>query len=180
MNITMASCRPVLASKSSLKLIGWQHKPRAVMHIVNSEMDKEHLDRILKSHKAQPVGSGYIDVIVKRDNYKSLIRKLIEAGFYIESITWWEWIEDNKNSKYGLGGPESEYYNGWFAELAIKVDNVDLSKKHPQDSIKQLIEFIESKSIVYPNEKINFSQSEWLTPALWLKVPSHWENKNSA
>ena len=27
----MASCRPVLASKSTLKLIGWQHKPRAFM-----------------------------------------------------------------------------------------------------------------------------------------------------
>lgn len=57
---------------------------------------KELLDSILIKHKAQPVGSGYIDIIVHRNNYKKFIDDIISEGFSITYVTWWECIEDKE------------------------------------------------------------------------------------
>ncbi len=143
-------------------------------------MNKGHLDRILEKHKAQPVGSGYVDIIVWRDNYQNLVQALVENGFEIESISWWEWCEKENECKYGLGGPKSEYYDGWFAELATEVDDLKLSDKEPQETIQKILNFIESKTIGFSDEKVWFQKSKWLTPAIWLNVPDDWKNKKSA
>ncbi len=37
------------------------------------------------------MGDGYIDIIVLSDNYKSLIADLLNNGYKIKSISWWEW-----------------------------------------------------------------------------------------
>lgn len=66
-------------------------------------------------HKAQPVGHGYIVIIVSREKYCSFIRDLIENGFTIRSISWWEWCPNGKANEYGLDGPESNFYKGWSA-----------------------------------------------------------------
>jgi hypothetical protein len=47
-------------------------------------MHKETLDKLLRLHKAQPVGNGYIDIIVKHETYKSFIVDLITYGFKIK------------------------------------------------------------------------------------------------
>lgn len=72
-------------------------------------MDKTTLDKILEKHKAQPVGQGYIDIIVSRDNYKDFISDLVTSGHKIDSVSWREWCEDEKENEYGLGGPESVF-----------------------------------------------------------------------
>jgi hypothetical protein len=77
-------------------------------------MNKIKLDEIIEKHKAQPVGHGYIDIIVIRDNYKDFISDLVNNGFTIESISWWEWCSEGNKNEFGLGGPKSHYYNGWF------------------------------------------------------------------
>jgi hypothetical protein len=143
-------------------------------------MNKEHLDRILENHKAQPVGIGYIDIIVKRDNYRLFIQDLIESGFEIESVSWWEWCEGENECNYGLGGPKSNYYNGWFAEIPTKVDDLKLEELNKEESIKKVVNLIESKSIGFSDETVQFKKSDWLTPAIWLGVPDHWKNKKSA
>lgn len=91
-------------------------------------MDKSKLDNILEKHKSQPVGNGYIDIIVSRDNYKSLISDLVVNGFNINGISWWEWCEDNNEEEYGLGGPVSIFYQGWFSELPIDFDSLTFSE----------------------------------------------------
>ena len=143
-------------------------------------MNKEHLDRILENHKAQPVGSGYIDIIVKRDNYQLFIQDLIESGFEIKSVSWWEWCEGENECNYGLGGPKSNFYDGWFAEIPVDVDDVQLSKLKEAESIDELVKLIEDKSIVFSDETIQFKNSDWLIPAICLNVPDEWKNKKSA
>ncbi|MEP7196509.1 MAG: hypothetical protein ABI851_08315 [Saprospiraceae bacterium] len=144
-------------------------------------MNKEKLDKIIEMHKAQPVGHGYIDIIVSRTNYKLFIKDLIENGFRIESISWWEWCLNKKESKFGLGGPESYYYDGWFSELPIDVD--DLKQKgdiHYENLIGEITCRIEEKTTCFTDEIVTFSQSNWLTPAIWLDVPDDWRNKYCA
>ncbi len=144
-------------------------------------MDKNNLDKILDLHKAQPVGHGYIDIIVSRENYKSFIRDLIDNDFTIKSISWWEWCPNGKECEYGLGGPESNFYKGWFSELPIDVDDIKTFESlKKDDSIEKIFNLIETKSISYPNEEVTFKLNSWLTPAIWLDVPKDWRNKYCA
>lgn len=140
-------------------------------------MDKERLDKILEEYKIQPVGDGYIDLIVSRELYKKFVRVLIEEKFLLRSVSWWEWCLNDEECKYGLGGPKSKFFNGWFAELPIDVDDLNLSKLSDEDAIKMVISLIDSKKINYPNEIVTFRDSIWLTPAIWLDVPEDWKNK---
>lgn len=144
-------------------------------------MDKKILDDILQNHKAQPVGHGYIDIIVFRDNYKDFVSDLVKNGFKIKSISWWEWCADKKVNEYGLGGPESHFYNGWFSEIPIDVDDFNFSTDTTQaDIIKEIIKKIETKTISFSDETVTFNESNWLTPAIWLDVSDDWRNKYSA
>lgn len=143
-------------------------------------MNKGQLDEILEKHKAQPVGHGYIDVIVNRDNYKSFINELIENDYKIESISWWEWCSGEKESDYGLGGPESRYYDGWFSELSVDVDDIDVTGRVKEEQIEEIIKAIENKSISFPTETVMFMQNDWLTPAIWVEVPDDWRNEYCA
>jgi hypothetical protein len=141
-------------------------------------MDKEKLDNILELHKAQPVGHGYIDIIVSRDNYDVFIADLVKNGFKVKSISWWEWCPNEKESDYGLGGPKSIYYDGWFSELSVDIDDIKLYKEGENEIlVREITDRIKTKSISFPSETVTFKQNNWLTPAIWLDVPSNWRNK---
>jgi len=144
-------------------------------------MDKDLLDTILETHKAQPVGHGYIDIIVSRENFKRFIKSLIMNGYSIKSVSWWEWCPEGKECDYGLGGPQSNFYNGYFAELPVNIDDIEISADLSNEKvIEHIINLIEEKSITYPDERVTFKQNNWLTPAIWLDVPSSWRNNYSA
>ena len=139
---------------------------------------KTILDNILERHQTDIVGDGYIDIIVSRSNYTSLIKELILEDFKITSISWWEFCIRNDGNKYGLGGPLSKHYNGWYSELPIEIDdfkfeNLDVEKNI---IIQHILTTIEQKEIKYPDEKIKFTTSLWLTPAIWLEVPDEWKS----
>lgn len=144
-------------------------------------MDKTKLDEIIENHKAQPVGHGYIDIIVSRDNYKDFVTELVNNNFAIENISWWEWCPDGDENKYGLGGPKSKFYKGWFSELSIDLDDIKLFSDLDKDEIvKEIIDKVESKKISFPDETVIFKINKWLTPAFWLNVPDDWRNKYCA
>jgi hypothetical protein len=143
-------------------------------------MDKTTLDNILEKHKAQPVGHGYIDIIVSRHNFKDFISDLVTAGYKIDGVSWWEWCEDKKENEYGLGGPESVFYKGWFSEIPVNVDDFSFSADTTKENIiKEVLNKIETKTISFSDETVTFKESNWLTPAIWLDVPDDWRNKYS-
>jgi hypothetical protein len=144
-------------------------------------MDKIVLDNILEKHKAQPVGHGYIDLIISRDNYKGFISDLVTNGFKIQSVSWWEWCDDKNENKYGLGGPESIFYNGWFSEIPIDVDHFNFSGEPEMENIiREILDKIETKTLSFSDETVTYSKSKWLTPAISLDVPNDWRNKYTA
>lgn len=87
-------------------------------------MNQFELDKILVKYKAQPVGDGYIDIIVSRENYNDFILELYQNNFNITDISWWEWCFENEISKYGMGGVRSNFYDGWFSELSVDTDKI--------------------------------------------------------
>jgi hypothetical protein len=144
-------------------------------------MDKLILDDIFEKHKAQPVGHGYIDIIISRDNYKDFVSELVTEGFKIKSVSWWEWCPDKKENEYGLGGPDSIFYNGWFSEIPVDVDDFNFSEDTTKENIiHEILKRIETKTISFSDETVTFNQSNWLTPAIWLDAPGDWRNKYSA
>ena len=136
---------------------------------------KEYLDELLDEHKAQAVGSGYIDIIVSRENYQEFAKALLESGFVIEAISWWEYIESrDQPNTYGMGGPASKFYDGWFAETCTEVDEVPLSN----DVLEQIIALVEDKVLGdYDGHLLSFKNTSSLTPAFWLKVDESWKNR---
>lgn len=150
------------------------------LNLDNNPVDKITLDDILERHKAQPVGNGYIDIIVSRNNYKDFVADLVTNDFKIKSISWWEWCADKKKNEYGLGGPESVFYKGWFSEIPIDLDYINFSANTTKQSIiKEIIEKIESKTISFPDKTATFKECMWMTPAICIDVPEGWRNKYS-
>lgn len=141
-------------------------------------MNKIILDNILDKHNAQPVGHGYIDIIIPRDNYREFVTELVINGFKIRSVSWWGLCEDKAESEYGLGGPKSFFSQGWFSEIPINIDDFNFSSDTTlEDVIKEIIIKIETKTISFSDEIVQFNNSNWLTPAIWLDVPKDWRNK---
>ena len=136
-------------------------------------MDQIELNKLLLKHKAQPVGDGYIDIIVLRENFKSFILDLYEHKFKVTYISWWEWCFENEPSIYGMGGVRSYFYDGWFSELPISGDEIKVKDK----DLNFINSCIENKTIIFQNEIITFKYNQWLTPAVWLDVPRDWKNE---
>lgn len=144
-------------------------------------MDKIKLDNILEKYRAQPVGHGYIDIIVSRNNYSDFVEEIVKNGYKIVSVSWWEHCLDNREPEYGLGGPESIFYDGWFAKIPTEVDDIQF----PADCIEQekidaIINLIKTKIISFADEEKTFKDNQWLTPAIWLDVPDEGRNKYSS
>lgn len=139
-----------------------------------NSISKETLDRLLNEFKGQPVGYGYLDIIVSRENYKDFAKALIENGFHIQYISWWEYRENlDEPNTYGFGGPHSQYYPGWFAETCTDLDKVDDSK----DPLAAIIEIVENKNLgEYDGIQVNFMMTKSLTPAFWLNVDKSWKS----
>ncbi len=137
--------------------------------------NKTRLDELLEEYKAQPVGNGYIDIIVSRENYRSFAKALIDSGFIIEAISWWEYLEniDAPNS-YGMGGPRSRFYSGWFAETCTDTDDV----RHSNNTLAAVVEIVEGKVLgEFDGEQVSFKKTKSLTPAFWLNVDESWESR---
>ncbi|MFC3700005.1 hypothetical protein ACFOND_00010 [Reinekea marina] len=137
--------------------------------------DKVRLDGLLEEYKAQPVGDGYIDIIVSREKYHSFAKAIIESGILIEAISWWEYIENvNAPNTYGMGGPCSRFYQGWFAETCTDVDEVP----HSTNSLAAIAEMVEGKVLgEHDGEEVSFKKIKSLTPAFWLKVDKSWKSR---
>ena len=136
------------------------------------DMDKSLLDRIILRTESQPIGDGYIDIVVCPRNTYEFTSSIINAGFIIDGVSWWEYCKERiSEAKYGMGGPKSLYYGGYLAEIPIyDIDHFDENCS---------LDFIESvlinKMITNINGTISYSQ-EKLWPGFWIQTPDSWKN----
>jgi sulfur carrier protein ThiS len=132
---------------------------------------QKKLNEIILKCKAQPVGNGYIDIIVSRIYYKQFITEIIESGFIIEAISWWEFSDTINKSKYGMGGPKSRYYDGWFSEIPVSLDEITIQENEKIQAV------IENKKIQFQNETIAFDKNRSIVPGFWIQVPDEWKSE---
>jgi hypothetical protein len=56
-------------------------------------------------------------------------------------------VRRQKENEYGLGGPESIHYDGWFSEIPVNIDDIILNKEMDAFRlIEQIINTIEAKA----------------------------------
>ncbi|XDD41679.1 hypothetical protein AB3N58_10235 [Leptospira sp. WS60.C2] len=149
---------------------------------------KKQLDEILDQFKAQPVGQGYIDIIVKREYIEDFIIKLSSKGFLINALSWWLYLELNEFSKYGYGGPKSKFYSGWYSELPHDFD--ELNNEEIERYLISMdyngISYINQhfSNVIFSKETIQYYDSHILkfetdlnlTPGFWIYTPDNWRN----
>ena len=125
-------------------------------------MVKDGLDNLMNQYKVQPVGRGYIDCIISLENVFHFVDDLSNIGIKIYGLTWWCHCQ-SKNSEcpHGMGGPASEYCDGWFSEMWFP-----------------MVEFESNEQVTaYLKTPGDSNILECFVPALWLDVPGDWTNE---
>ncbi|MDQ0193247.1 hypothetical protein [Paenibacillus wynnii] len=158
-----------------------------------NSMKKEFIDQIdylLTQYKVQPVGSGYIDCITMKDFLKPFINAVSEIGILVSDVTWWCYVDPSKSSTgcpHGMGGPLSDYYEGWFSELQNEIYEVDKERITSfldsydkqqitltnQNTINQVEQILKNPFRYTPSDYID--ENKCVMPGIWLLVPDDWK-----
>lgn len=165
-------------------------------YILSLDRQKQmHLDGLIEKFQAYPVGTGYIDIIILRDQYVDFINELTELNLAVNSISWWCHATEENKTKYGCphgyGGPETQF--GWFSEMSHDFDDIEeiehehffiLDKSFDSDVIKEVndksISIIQNKKTITHADGnfLVFQNNPCLTPGIWVYVPDEWTRQN--
>ena len=153
----------------------------------DSERFQSAIEALLEKHQVQPVGNGYIDLILKKENSLDLIHELTTLSVAVYSVSWWCHFTNETASStgcpHGYGGPPDQYREGWFSECdqypAFDVLELPESVAENAMSPKVFAETCNTLMIKYiqhilPTEHF---YSPCLYPGLWLRVPDEWKRK---
>jgi len=152
----------------------------------------ERLEELLIKHKVEPVGDGYIDCIIMKNNLEEFIINVSNLGILAPYASWWCYVDpsDSDNScPHGMGGPQSIYYDGWFSELQNDLFSLDeqLIDEAMLSFDKQLVYSLNLKTFdgikkmleipfkYTPNDYIK--ENKCVNPGLWLIVPDEWKRQ---
>ncbi len=155
------------------------------------ENDMQHqtaIEQLLLKYKVQPVGVGYIDLILPKGDALALIKELAQLPVAVESLSWWclctQQSKATLGCPHGMGGPPNLFGEGWFSEcvqypiISVSDQGVDLDSisvepgQLANECGQVLCNYIEN---VLPVEGF---YSECLHPGLWLYVPQTWKRRN--
>lgn len=155
----------------------------------NKETFLDQIEHLLQRHKVQPVGNGYIDCILLKENLDQFINDISALGILISDVSWWCYVDPNQSlgCPHGMGGPKSEYYEGWFSELQNDMYEVDqgriasvmesydmnLISSINKQTINRIHEILKHPFRYTPSEYIE--ENKCVMPALWLLVPDDWK-----
>lgn len=144
---------------------------------------QKKVELLFKKYKVQHVGNGYIDLIVSNELVEAFINELTRHNIIIFGVTWWCHCTTESESllgcPHGMGGPRSEYYQGWFSETQIPIyevpkqflDEINLSELH--NKVKSINDHV--LKFIRDDFKKDNSYSSCLVPGLWLQVPNEWK-----
>ena len=160
-------------------------------YLQNLQNDPERfqsaIEMLLEKHQVQPVGVGYIDLILKKENALNLIRELTNLSVAVYSLTWWCHFTLETASQlgcpHGYGGPQDKYGNGMFSECTHYPDFDIFELPEPIDENSLTTEvFVEKCNTVATDYLKNILPTErfyspCLYPGLGLRVPDAWKRK---
>ena len=159
----------------------------------NKKAIVKNLEILMTKYKVEPVGNGYIDCIIMKDDLERFVKEIGDIGVLITYASWWCYVGPNESNNagcpHGMGGPSSIYYEGWFSELQNDFYELD---KNIIDKVllsydKQLIyslnlntldgirKMLEEPFRYTPNDYI--AENKCVNPGLWLLVPDTWKRR---
>jgi len=145
------------------------------------------IESLLEKYQAQPVGDGYIDLILDKDISLVLIQEFTKLHVAVERLTWWCHVTAQTKTTlgcpHGMGGPQNRYGEGWFSECVQYPDFFVIEALHPLDESSMSPEIFATKcnelathyiKDVFPSEGF---YSPCLHIGLWVHVPEGWKRK---
>lgn len=154
----------------------------------NRELKQREIESIMERYKTEPVGTGYIDIITPNKYIDEFIEEITNINVAIECVTWWCHCSDTNEKQYGcphgMGGPKSDYYDGWYSEMGFEFETFEIpsDKFQKLDPDENLYENIKTINELIREYVMDLSKargySKCLTPAFWLRVPEEWERIN--
>jgi len=146
------------------------------------------IEKLLEKYRVQPVGNGFIDLIIDCAGSLQLIDEFAGQAVAVERVTWW--CHCTPQSKlawgcpHGMGGPTNEFGEGYFAEctgypdfvLAKQPDRPDELTLHPAAFAGQSAQLTKNYiQNVLPQAAF---YTPCLHPGLWLQVPADWKREH--
>jgi len=121
----------------------------------------EQVEYSLQLHKVQPVGNGYIDCIVMKENLDQFVNDISSIGILISDVSWWCYVNPNQQSigcPHGMGGPGSDFYDGWFSELQNDMYEADKARIESIISLfdKSLVQKLNKETVYRIRELLNY------------------------
>lgn len=87
---------------------------------MGKQLVKDSLEKLFASYEVQPVGNGFVDLIVSRSNALGLLDELAKLSIRAESVSWWCLCTPENQTRlgcpHGMGGPRNRFGSGWFSE----------------------------------------------------------------
>ena len=91
----------------------------------------EIIDNLLSEYNVQPVGEGYLDCIVRKENLMDFVAFLNSNAITVTAVSWWCHCDDKNKIKYGcphgFGGVKSIFFEGYFSELPFDLRKWDFA-----------------------------------------------------
>lgn len=88
--------------------------------LANDQVYQDEIEHLLEVYRVQPVGNGYIDLILPCDRAILLIEELAKLPVAVTNLTWWCCCTPESKVQFGchhgMGGPMNEFGEGWFSE----------------------------------------------------------------
>jgi hypothetical protein len=94
--------------------------PYMQQFLANDQACQNAIEHLLEVYRVQPVGNGYIDLILSCDRAILLIEELAKLPVAVTNLTWWcSCTTESKvqfGCPHGMGGPLNRFGEGWFSE----------------------------------------------------------------
>lgn len=150
----------------------------------------DDLETLFRKHKVEPIGNGYIDCIIQKNNLKAFINEISSLGIIINTCSWWCYVNPNDintGCPHGMGGPKSDYYERWYSELENDFCSIDEDGLNTALNLfnKEFVYLFNMKMLDRINKMLKtpfrYTPTEFIdgnkcvTPGLWILVPDDWE-----
>jgi len=142
-----------------------------------------HLERCVAEHEGTIAGSGFIDIITRRQRCASFIEHLSGIGVAAHLVTLWcDCTPENQKRfgcPHGYGGP-AHALGGHFSEICetdpFEIGDPDLdprtSMREPSEVVRRCNSIVLEYCIAGMEARPEYSPC--LVPGLWLAVPDDW------
>lgn len=132
-------------------------------------------------------------LILLMNKLDPFVNDLSSIGILISDVSWWCYVDPDqeRGCPHGMGGPISDFYDGWFSELQNDMYEVDkevvatIIDAYDKQLIARTNGFTANKIREILKEPFRYTPTEYIeenkcvVPALWLLVPDDWKRTDS-